>query len=112
MTRRTIAKFINPWMFKRERQQQQRFAELRDRDGDNCWRCRRTMRFDLPRGHAHAPTIEHKLPMSRGGTMALDNLYLCHGRCNWDLGDMTPEVKERMRARGGGQTGSLEGAPH
>ena len=98
MSRKNIAKYLNPWMFQRDKKRQ-RFAELRQRDGDNCWRCKRPMRFDLPRGHQHAPTIEHIRPKSRGGTNALDNLRLCHGRCNWDLGDKTLEVKERMRRK-------------
>lgn len=112
MKRKNIAKYFNPWMFKRDRRQQ-RFAALRQRDGDNCWRCRRPMRFDLPRGHGNAPGIEHKLPKSMGGTMALNNLCLCHGRCNWALGDNTPEVKERMRLRAEGRSDAASGtAPH
>jgi 5-methylcytosine-specific restriction endonuclease McrA len=72
---------------------------LRQRDGDNCWRCRHPMRFDLPPGHAQAATIEHLDPKSKGGTNELENLRLCHGRCNWMMGDATAEVKERMRLR-------------
>jgi len=98
MQQKAIAKFISPWTFKREKTQQ-RFDALRQRDGDNCGRCRRPMRFDLPRGHDQAPTLEHILPRSKGGTAALDNLCLCHGRCNWAVADNTPEVQERMRLR-------------
>ena len=104
MDRNRIVKFMNPWMFNRDKTQQ-RFAQLRQRDGDKCWRCYRPMRFDLPRGHDHAPTIEHKLARSRGGTGALDNLVLCHRYCNRLMGDNTPEVKEQMRLRGEGGTG-------
>jgi hypothetical protein len=57
------------------------------------------MRFDLPRGHDQAPTLELIRPKSTGGTATLDNLCLCHGRCNWAVGDNTPEVQERMRLR-------------
>jgi 5-methylcytosine-specific restriction endonuclease McrA len=98
MPRKDIVKYFHPWMFMRDKKRQ-RFAELRERDGDHCWRCRRPMQFDLPRGHEKAPTIEHRLPKSKGGTNALDNLCLCHGRCNWAMGDATPQVKERMRLR-------------
>ena len=98
MPRKDITKYLNPWMFQREKKRQ-RFEQLRQRDGDNCWRCKRSMRFDLPRGHDQAPTIEHIKPKSQGGTMALENLCLCHGRCNWMMADNTPEVKERMRLR-------------
>jgi 5-methylcytosine-specific restriction endonuclease McrA len=98
MPRKSIAKYLNPWMFNRDKKRQ-RFADLRERDGDKCWRCRREMRFDLPRGHDLAPTIEHILPKSKGGTGELRNLCLCHGRCNRIMADATPEVKERMRVK-------------
>jgi hypothetical protein len=96
--KKSIAKYLNPWMFQREKKRK-RFEFLRKRDGDNCWRCRREMRFDLPRGHDLAPTIEHLQPKSKGGTNALDNLCLCHGRCNRLMGDATAEVKERTRQK-------------
>ncbi len=98
MPRKSIAKYLSPWMFQREKKRQ-RFEDLRKRDGDKCWRCRRPMRFDLPKGHDQAPTIEHLQPKSKGGTMALDNLCLCHRRCNQMMGDATPEVKERMQRK-------------
>lgn len=98
MSKKSIAKYLNPWMFQREKKRQ-RFEQLRKRDGDNCWRCRRPMRFDLPRGHDLAPTIEHLQPKSKGGTGEIDNLCLCHGHCNRLMGDATAEVKERMRQK-------------
>ena len=96
MPRKIIAKYFNPWMFQRDKKQQQ-FDELRQRDGDKCWRCHRVMRFDLPRGHDQAPTLEHILPKSKGGTGALNNLCLCHRHCNRLMANNTPEVKQRMR---------------
>ena len=98
MARKNIAKYLNPWMFVRDKKRQ-RFAAIRQRDGDDCWRCKRPMHFDLPRGHERAPTIEHLTPKSKGGTNELGNLRLCHGRCNWAMGDSTLEVKERMRRK-------------
>lgn len=96
MPRTIIAKYLNPWMFKRE-QAQQRFEELRQRDGDKCWRCHRPMRFDLPRGHDNAPTVEQILSKSKGGTGALDNLCLCHRHCNRLTASSHPEAKEPKR---------------
>ncbi len=98
MGRKNIAKYLNPWMFMRDKKRE-RFAALRERDGDDCWRCKRPMHFDLPRGHQQAPTIEHLKPSSKGGTNELGNLCLCHARCNWAMADSTPEVKERMRRK-------------
>ena len=96
--KKNIARYLNPWMFQREKKRQ-RFEKLRELHGDKCWRCYRPMNFDLPPGHDQAPTIEHLTPKSKGGTSALDNLCLCHRRCNWALGDNTREVKERLRLK-------------
>ena len=91
-----IARFTIPGMFKRN-QQRLRLAELRRRDGDNCRRCRRPLRFDLPPGHDQAPTILPIGPNSKGG--ALDSLCLCHVRCNGVTVDNTAEVQERLRRK-------------
>jgi hypothetical protein len=84
-------------MFKRDKQQL-RLAELRRRDGDNCRRCRRPLRFDLPPGHDQAPTF---LPMGPAvkGAGEVDHLCLCHVRCNAATVDNTDEVEERMRRK-------------
>ena len=92
-----IARYLNPWALKRDKQRQ-RFAELRQRDGDNCRRCRRPMSFDLPPGHDQAATILQTGPKSKGGG-ALDTLCLCHVRCNGATVDNTAQVQERLRQR-------------
>jgi hypothetical protein len=97
MSRTMIAKYLAPWAFRRE-EEQQRFHALRHRDGDNCRRCRRPMRFDVPQGHEQGPRIEHILP-SADGAVSVDNLCLCHVRCNALGGDQTGEVKERIRRK-------------
>ena len=97
MPRKDISKYLNPWMYRREKKRQ-RFAELRQRDGDNCSRCRRPMQFDLPPGHDQAPTLQQVGPKS-AGSGAIDNLCLCHVRCNGVTVDNTLEVTERMRRR-------------
>lgn len=55
------------------------------------------MRFEGKPNCGKAATIEHHLPLSRGGTWALENLRLCHVGCNRHLAANTPEKKERMR---------------
>lgn len=95
MTRTMLARYLNPWMFKRERKQQLRLAELRKRDGDNCARCRRPIHFDRPAGHDLGAKIEE---LGRGPRDdALANLCLTHGRCNVQGRDHTDEVLERLR---------------
>ena len=98
MSSSVIVKYVNPWKFRRE-QNAQRLKALRQRDGDNCRRCKRPLRFDLPDGHDLGPKIEPILPGAEGATEELDNLVLCHGRCNAKHGCDTAEVKERARIK-------------
>ncbi|WP_155265505.1 hypothetical protein [Sphingomonas segetis] len=94
MSRAILARYVTPWKFRRA-QHEQRLAALRERDGDNCRRCRRPLRFDLPRGHDKAPRFEQ----IGSGAEALDNLCLCHVRCNAAGADVTEEVTERVRRK-------------
>ena len=98
MSQSTIAKYVTPWKFRRE-QMEQKVAALRERDGDNCRRCRRPLRFDLPRGHDKGPRIERIAPAVEDEIEDLENLCLCHGRCNAADADNTGEVTERIRRR-------------
>ena len=99
MSRKLIARYVTPWVSKREKEEQKRVAELRQRDGDNCRRCRRPIRFDLPRGNDKGPKIETILLSSSGIAEQLESLCLCHGRCNAESGDNTVEVTERVRRK-------------
>jgi 5-methylcytosine-specific restriction endonuclease McrA len=98
MTGGTIIKFVNPWKFRRE-QNEQRLKALLQRDGNTCRRCKRPLRFDLPDGHDLCAKIEAILPKSAGGSEELENLCLTHGRCNAKSGCDTAEVKERARLK-------------
>lgn len=88
--------FLPGWAHRRLNRRQ-KFATLRQIHGDNCWRCNRPMRFDGEPNCGKAATIEHLLPLSRGGTWHIDNLRLCHVGCNRHLADKMPGQKERMR---------------
>lgn len=89
-----IVKLLNPWRARRE-EMQRRVDELRKRDGDTCRRCRRPMQFDLPSGNDSAPAL-----IDLGdGSGAVDDLCLCHTRCNAETVDNTVEVQERMKLR-------------
>src|SRR5688572_7119435 len=94
-----LARYLTPWAFRRDRQLQQRLAELRRRDGDDCRRCRRPLRFDLPPGHDLGPKIERIVPAPARGPAPLEAMCLCHGRCNAAGADHTDEVQERMRRK-------------
>jgi hypothetical protein len=99
MSRSIIAKYVTPWKYRREHAEQQRVDALRHRDGDNCRRCRRPIRFDLPSGHDKAPLVE---PIFSGVVVepeTVDSLCLTHVRCNAAGEDHTGEVTERIRRR-------------
>lgn len=98
MSQSTIARYVNPWKFRRE-QEAARLRALRERDGDDCRRCRRPLRFDLPAGHDQGPRVEAVADVAEGEVLALDNLCLTHRRCNTAGADHTVEVKERIRRK-------------
>ena len=98
MSRTIIARYVNPWRFRRE-QNELRVTALRHRDGDKCRRCKRPLRLDLPDGHDLGAKIEEILPGAAFGGEALDNLCLTHGRCNAKHGCDTAEVKDRARVK-------------
>ena len=97
MSSSVIGRYLNPWKFKREQAEQQRLQVLRRRDGDDCRRCRRPMRFDLPPGYDLGPKVESIAAAAE--LEALDQLCLCHRRCNSEMADNTDEVKERIRRK-------------
>jgi len=98
MSRFDLARYVTPWKFKREQQERQRVAALRQRDGDHCRRCRRPIRFDLPSGHDSGPMIE-QTASHNSGDAAFEDLCLCHGRCNAVGTDNTDEITERIRRK-------------
>jgi hypothetical protein len=91
---RFVVKYLVPWMYRRQLEAE-RLAALRARDGDCCARCRRPMRFDLAAGHDQGFRIE---PVVTGGRR-LDDLRLCHPRCNIAGLDHTDEVTARARKK-------------
>jgi hypothetical protein len=97
MSNASIVRFVNPWKFKREQEELARMQALRMRDGDDCRRCRRPLRFDLTSGHDMGPKVEAIL--SADGPPSLDNLCLTHRRCNGEGADHTGEVRERVRRK-------------
>jgi hypothetical protein len=98
MSPMSLAKYASPWTLKRDKAKQQRVAALRQRDGDDCRRCRRPIRFDLPPGHDKGPSVQ-SVSTSGGREESLDSLCLCHSRCNAAGEDHTDEVTQRIRRR-------------
>ncbi|MFL6752431.1 MAG: HNH endonuclease [Sphingomicrobium sp.] len=72
---------------------------LRARDGDFCWLCNKPIDFNAQPNSANAWSMEHLISASRQGPSTLENLVLCHPRCNRVLGDRALADKIRLRER-------------
>lgn len=95
----SIARFVSPLKYRREQAEVARVRILRQRDGDECRRCRRPMRFDLPAGHDQGACVQPiQFGLEADGT-DFDNLCLTHRRCNAAQADNTAEVSERIRRK-------------
>jgi hypothetical protein len=94
----SLVRYFNPRKFRRD-QLAERVNALRARDGDDCARCRRPVRFDLTEGHDQGAKLELVDPAAAGGDEDIGNFRLCHRRCNAPGLDHTSEVTERMRRK-------------
>jgi 5-methylcytosine-specific restriction endonuclease McrA len=56
--------------------------EIAERDNFVCHICNKLVDMSLPRTDKQGATIDHVIPISRGGTDSLDNLKLAHWSCN------------------------------
>ena len=57
-------------------------AALFEACGWVCWLCNESVDPDLPFQHPLAATLEHKVPLSRGGGHVPENCALAHRICN------------------------------
>ena len=96
MSHSSLARYLNPWKHRRE-EYERKVAELRQRDGDNCTRCRRPVRFDFPAGHDLSAKIEPMGAIAVADT--IEHSCLTHMRCNAQACDNTAEVQERVRRK-------------
>lgn len=63
---------------------EERLVALEERDGPDCFLCRK------PFKSTEEKTFDHWIPRSKGGTWDLENLRLAHKRCNALKGDLMP----------------------
>jgi len=59
--------------------------------GDNCHICQKPIDLDLPRTNRFGLTVDHVIPVSKGGTDDLSNLRPAHWICNIIKSDKMPE---------------------
>ncbi len=95
----SIARFVSPWKYRRAQEEAARVRALRQRDGDDCRRCRRPMRFDLPPGHEQGACVQPIQFGVEAESASFENLCLTHRRCNAAFGNNTAEVTERIRRK-------------
>jgi hypothetical protein len=61
--------------------------ELAARDGATCHLCRRKVDMSISGKAKWGPTIDHLVPVSKGGTNDPENLALAHRYCNTARGN-------------------------
>lgn len=64
-----------------------------ERDEWRCWICTQDVDPNAPRGTPGAPSVDHVIPRSRGGSSEAENLRLAHRRCNMRRSDHLPELE-------------------
>lgn len=57
-------------------------SRVYERDGWRCGICRRPLKRDAVVPHPMAPTLDHIVPLSRGGEHSYANVQAAHFRCN------------------------------
>lgn len=56
--------------------------QLIERDGYLCYLCQEPIDMKVPRTSKRGATVDHVIPLSRGGSDEIDNLKLAHWICN------------------------------
>lgn len=57
-----------------------------------CYVCKETINRYLRFPNYWAATVEHIIPLSKGGTHTWDNVAPAHAKCNFDKADSFPPV--------------------
>lgn len=60
--------------------------------GSNCHVCQEPIDLELPRTNRYGFTVDHFIPISKGGTDAIENLRPAHWICNIKKSDKMPKV--------------------
>lgn len=60
--------------------------------GWTCWICKGTINRYLRFPNFMAATVEHIIPISKGGTHTWDNVAPAHAKCNFEKNDSTSDL--------------------
>lgn len=61
-------------------------VDIVERDGLMCAACGGAVDFDLAWPNPFSKSVDHRIPLARGGEHSLDNCQLMHLRCNISKG--------------------------
>ena len=82
---------------------------LRKRDGDVCCICNGWIDFALSHPDPASPSLEHIIPLSRGGEHSMTNAGIAHLRCNLLKNQkLMSEITEDIRSRFVGNLSRLD----
>ncbi|HEX7857493.1 MAG TPA: HNH endonuclease [Sphingobium sp.] len=88
---------VAPPQRKRRHRRRRKILRIWDLQGGWCSGCGGPVpRQGLRPGDPDAPTFDHFIPASQGGTLALTNGLLKHKRCNQARGSAAPNGCERV----------------
>lgn len=73
------------------------YLEIFNRDKWICQLCNKKVNKDLKHPHPMSATIDHIIPLSKGGTHETKNVQLAHYLCNMKKGNRTTEYGEQLR---------------
>jgi 5-methylcytosine-specific restriction endonuclease McrA len=66
--------------------------ELFDLQDGLCWICHQPMKLGTRPCHPLAPSVDHVVPLSKGGKNHPSNKLLAHVRCNGRRGNQMPKA--------------------
>lgn len=72
------------------------FHTVAERDGFRCGLCGEPVDMSLSVPHLRAPTLDHIVPLARGGSHSLENVHLAHFLCNSIKGDGTHNARSQL----------------
>lgn len=72
--------------------------EIAERDGWHCHLCGKAVPNQPYKARDADPTIDHLIPVSKGGEHTRANVSLAHNRCNWERSDADLEFQLRLIA--------------
>lgn len=78
-------------------------AVVRARDRGICWICSIPVPTDLGYPHPLSRSLDHIIPLAKGGTHTMNNVALAHLRCNISKRDRLLEYLPQWLSRGEGQ---------